>query len=1022
MNEESTMKIQINLKYIPKSEQTNKMVYDAIMQFPWNIKYAAKRFLTKELCEYALNYQGQTLKYIPKRLITIDFYEIAVKSNGLALKLVPEEFITKELATIAVKSRIIDDPYGFERDSSIIFLYPIKYVPASLIDERLVRDSIKSYPCSIKDIPQKFITAELCMLAVLGDPKALEFVPEQYIDDQLIDAAISFAPAALKFVPISKRTKERCQYCFDKDPRAFSLIPAKLMDEEMINKALSISPSALQFLSTKDKTQSRCQRCFAEDPQTIQYIPQEYISMEMSKEVIDLISTWTEDDGIIAAKCHDLILSIPKHIQNDKEFLDHILSKLSCSVIKSIFEYDESEKERWPNHQRRMVNLGRQKPEDYIETFTEEATWYLRKNLSLPVDDDQFKIDTTELSLPTISSKQETRISVFEMPLCVDTTNGAQFDRKNIYYITDIHLEHQMSIIADNGLISRRAVNDFIETKIKEMLEGIDDENALLLVGGDVAGSVWLSKIFYEKLAEQWPGEIISILGNHELWNDHPDPEANGYISPSIDELVENYKIEVFDPNDITLLHNALYIDYKGIKKRIIGSSIQFYSDKELKEILDKSSLIILGGIGFTGLDPIHNALTGIYRAAVTSLEADKAEAKRFAYVYNKVKRCAKDKQVIVFTHTPVRGWTTTKYNPNWIYINGHTHMNGFIRDQNGITVLSDNQIGYTPVRWKLNSVIVPGWYDPFKDRTDGIYNISKEEYLDFNRARGIYISSFRYEEDIYMIKKCGMYMFVLKTKYSTSLLSGGKAVGLRYNDPQYYYINMEAYSNRMLELMKPIHDKLYKISKEVKQFGGDGRIHGFIVDISFYSHIYLNVEDGKITPYFAKNMVDKFGYNNLITLLDEHEPTMSGNYLTCQKKGLLPVISGSSVSKDTDIIKTSSTYVPKTDIYKSSNKMRSIQYMLEQKVIRIWNDDLITNQKLPLRNIDNIPLSIMLPETNQKRTYKVGQTVLMKAFGKGVITDIVKSGEGKTTIKFDFSDGSQGSFSEGYVNENIIE
>lgn len=69
----------------------------------------------------------------------------------------------------------------------------------------------------------------------------------------------------------------------------------------------------------------------------------------------------------------------------------------------------------------------------------------------------------------------------------------------------------------------------------------------------------------------------------------------------------------------------------------------------------------------------------------------------QFKKVYDKINRCAGDMQVIVITHTPIYDWANDPVNPNWVYINGHTHQNSLIRKQDGTTILSDNQVGYKP-------------------------------------------------------------------------------------------------------------------------------------------------------------------------------------------------------------------------------------------------------------------------------------------------------------------------------------
>ena len=153
-----------------------------------------------------------------------------------------------------------------------------------------------------------------------------------------------------------------------------------------------------------------------------------------------------------------------------------------------------------------------------------------------------------------------------------------------------------------------------------------------------------------------------------------------------------------------SLLQNAVYINYKNNQECVIEEEqILSASEADLHDICSKASLIVLGGIGFSGLNERFNATRGLYRSAVTTREEDETLSAQFLSVYDKLMRCASEMQVIVLTHTPVTDWLSVEVNPKWIYINGHTHQNSLIRKPDGTTVLSDNQVGYKPTKWKLN-------------------------------------------------------------------------------------------------------------------------------------------------------------------------------------------------------------------------------------------------------------------------------------------------------------------------------
>ena len=92
------------------------------------------------------------------------------------------------------------------------------------------------------------------------------------------------------------------------------------------------------------------------------------------------------------------------------------------------------------------------------------------------------------------------------------------------------------------------------------------DTRSTLLIGGDVADSVELEALFYERLTsfssrhDWWQGDIFAVLGNHELWDG--DPTGLEPARP-IDEIITDYRQAM--PRGVTLLENELFIVYKGL-------------------------------------------------------------------------------------------------------------------------------------------------------------------------------------------------------------------------------------------------------------------------------------------------------------------------------------------------------------------------------------------------------------------------------------------------------------------------
>ena len=143
-----------------------------------------------------------------------------------------------------------------------------------------------------------------------------------------------------------------------------------------------------------------------------------------------------------------------------------------------------------------------------------------------------------------------------------------------------------------------------------------------------------------------------------------------------------------------------------------------------------------------------------------------------------------------------------------------------------------------------------------------------------------------------------------------------------------------------------PYQKALSMVSDEVMAIGGSGSIHGCIVDIDWFNHIYLNPFDGKVTPYFALNTTDKLVFKNVESLLSSspfppqlsNGESMLARYLsTPSREKKFPILSRTS-SKKWELAVVPQVVLDRS-MYEPSRIMRSIQYIFDQNVLRIWND-----------------------------------------------------------------------------------
>jgi len=382
--------------------------------------------------------------------------------------------------------------------------------------------------------------------------------------------------------------------------------------------------------------------------------------------------------------------------------------------------------------------------------------------------------------------------------------------------------------------------------------------------------------------------------------------------------------------------------------------------------------MVILGGIGFTGYcndknknGIIYNAEAGLYRNALTSLAGDILYTQKFEKLYHRVKEILGTQQIIILTHTPKECWSKDSYNPNWIYVNGHTHRNCYKICENKV-LFADNQIGYHKTTLHLHGFETK---INIKDTAilsypDGIHKINYHQYRQFLNLKDILCQYNDRISPIYMLKKNNKYMFIKETSRNFVLLEGGHTHTLEH-DFDYYYNNMDYYGSNIMSIFSNYWDTLDKIASFIKKIHGAGTIHGCIIDIDYNNHIYVNPYDGKLTYYYADSMSEKYIYPSLQELLTDQ---------SIQKAQKIEeyIISQKNTNKTQDIIPIQNNYqimlneykklltpneknflthpkqikpifVSDTSMYKASRAIKTLQYYKDNDVIRKWYDGILS-------------------------------------------------------------------------------
>lgn len=534
---------------------------------------------------------------------------------------------------------------------------------------------------------------------------------------------------------------------------------------------------------------------------------------------------------------------------------------------------------------------------------------------------------------------QQLEMVASEQSLSQAVWDSAQRDHSlmEVHYISDLHLLHKI-MEADC-----RSRDDRVYV-IQKIVDSIAQEaGKLLLIGGDVASDFGVFQMFVRCLSQVLKRDtvVVFVLGNHELWS---------FPHKNIDEIAQVYREFLEDYGMYLLQNDLLYMEEKEYVRQI---HIKKYGelcrmqDAQVVDCLRNASCVILGGLGFSGYNDRFHADNGIYRDTLDRA-GEVAETKKFEKLYNGLLYILRDKNTIVLTHTPKKDWCEKEsYDGGLIYISGHTHRNTYCFTED-YQVFSDNQVGYKNRIPHLKSFYISRQYDCFGDYGDGIFEITREQYLDFCRGKNISMTFQREINRLYMLKKNGVYCFICELPSgSLNILNGGAIKKLEHLYIRYYYDHMDAMVSAMAEPLGKYTAYQRQIAQIVQRVGGTGEIHGCIVDIDFLNHIYINPQDGTIQGYYAENIIDKILYPTIPDLLEARCPRLYGEYVRLLGNGEqnLPALRTQKAPCMVPEVCTD------TEAYSVSRIIKKMQ-KLESHVLSYW-DEKALQQELQRKKLE---------------------------------------------------------------------
>lgn len=540
---------------------------------------------------------------------------------------------------------------------------------------------------------------------------------------------------------------------------------------------------------------------------------------------------------------------------------------------------------------------------------------------------EEYKIDLQKIESFAITEEYEKNTEIVlqsSEKQRISDNCSALTTKEFIYYISDLHLMHKLKYF------NPKSKTDVIYA-IHVMVSNIIDEiGNTLLIGGDIASDYTIFELFIRLLRNELDrngknSKVIIVLGNHELWE---------FPTLTFNKIIKKYEKLITDCGMYLLQNDILYKNSEQEIHKITNAELISLSKEEIRHKLRNARSIFFGGLAFSGYDENFNANHGMYRTTIDRNKEIK-ESKRFEKLYNKILSILPDKKLVIFTHTPMNCWRKkVDYHKNYVYVSGHTHKNHFY-DDGQVRIYSDNQIGYANNNFHLKCFDIDNEYDYFSEYQDGIYQISIDDYKQFYHGKNISITFNQKIDILYMLKKNGYYCFICQLRDgSLNIINGGTLKKLNKDDIDYYYDNMDIAIAITKKTFNQYINIQEKVASEIRKLGGNGTIHGCIIDIDWYNHIYINPVDLTMIGYWASSIINKKIYPNIPALLEKECPAMYAKYTKLLKDDSenLPIIA-KDVEAEAFIL--SQTYLD-TDIYTVSRETKKIQE-LSSNILTIW-------------------------------------------------------------------------------------
>jgi hypothetical protein len=267
------------LKRTPLLERTFERCMAALRENIWNIKYVPTSLKNQEMVDYLLTQRYFTaVPWIPRKFKTEAFYLKHLATSAIFLEDVPLRYITPEMCKLAVD------------------VYPdsLKWVPFEYITDEMSKDAVMANPYNIIYVPLSFQTQEMTESVVRRAPDIVANLSSwQPWYWEMVRLAFSLNGLLLKEFTDFALQGWFYWTAIEQNGLALQYAPEHIRSNPYVCwAAMKNSIAAVQFTGEKLQTVKFYKNVVRFNPDAVHYIPERFLrkvmamSAEMKEEII----------------------------------------------------------------------------------------------------------------------------------------------------------------------------------------------------------------------------------------------------------------------------------------------------------------------------------------------------------------------------------------------------------------------------------------------------------------------------------------------------------------------------------------------------------------------------------------------------------------------------------------------------------------------------------------------------------------------------------------------------------------